>query len=153
MWTFLNQGIDPNARNAAGMTPLFYVRSKPVAKMLLDEGASPAARDNEGRTALKWHIYCNHHPKDRTTARQIIIDMLREHNTKVASQEAATIRARNKERRERRAVDDAAERKRLWEERMQRERDEYKNWRGGKKVEKGGKRYTAAQMQLLGIES
>ena len=52
MWTFLNQGIDPNARNAAGMTPLFYVRSKPVAKMLLDEGASPAARDNEGRTAL-----------------------------------------------------------------------------------------------------
>ncbi|MFH1493510.1 MAG: ankyrin repeat domain-containing protein [Pseudomonadota bacterium] len=57
----LSRGMDPNARNAKGETPLMLTTGPKVIKALIDAGADPNARDNDGNTALmkmgcRWKV-------------------------------------------------------------------------------------------------
>jgi len=59
----LEEGIDPNARDAHGETPLHKAASEGhvhVARLLLEHGANPNARDEVGWTPLHWAAYKGH---------------------------------------------------------------------------------------------
>ena len=47
-------GADPNARNKQGCTPLFYVKSKRILKVLLRAGADPLLLNKYGENALTF---------------------------------------------------------------------------------------------------
>jgi len=53
----LDRGADPNAKDAAGRTPLIQAAMKghtAVAALLLERGADPALQDAEGLKAGDW---------------------------------------------------------------------------------------------------
>lgn len=59
----LERGVDPNARDSSGKTPLHwaaYVGSYHIAKMLLDYGADPNAKDWGGQTPLHLAVNRGH---------------------------------------------------------------------------------------------
>lgn len=47
-------GADPNARNRQGNTPLFFVRSKRILKVVLRAGADPLIKNKRGENALEF---------------------------------------------------------------------------------------------------
>ena len=49
----LDRGTDARTADKRGVTPLHRARSRSVAKLLLDHGADPNARDVSGRTAVE----------------------------------------------------------------------------------------------------
>ncbi|HEV7606081.1 MAG TPA: DUF6438 domain-containing protein [Steroidobacteraceae bacterium] len=53
----IDAGADPNARDEDGKTPIFEANDAAVAAALLRRGADPNARDNEGQTALFDHYF------------------------------------------------------------------------------------------------
>lgn len=47
-------GADPNQQNRQGCTPLFFVRSKRILKVLLRAGADPLKRNRKGQNAFEF---------------------------------------------------------------------------------------------------
>jgi hypothetical protein len=62
----LQWGADPNARSAAGKTPLMCAAGSPnsaaVARQLLESGADPRARNRKGQTPLSVAIAAHDFP-------------------------------------------------------------------------------------------
>ncbi len=59
----LEQGVDPNAKDVYGRTPLHlavHAGHRGVVKLLLDYGADPDARDAAGQTPLHWAVAHGH---------------------------------------------------------------------------------------------
>lgn len=52
--TLILRGADPNQVNRQGCTPVFYVRSKRILKLLLRAGADPLIRNRKGQTAFDF---------------------------------------------------------------------------------------------------
>ncbi|HNY12347.1 MAG TPA: ankyrin repeat domain-containing protein, partial [Candidatus Wallbacteria bacterium] len=55
----LEKGIDVNARDGEGMTPLMHAAiygNREIVKMLLDKGADASVKDGEGFSALMFAI-------------------------------------------------------------------------------------------------
>ena len=52
----LTRGANVNAQCAAGNTPLMYADTPEMAKLLLDNGADRAIRDNQGLDASAHHL-------------------------------------------------------------------------------------------------
>ena len=53
----INEGIDVNARDSFGATPLMYVQTKKQAEMLINAGANVNAKDNSGNTVFQYIKY------------------------------------------------------------------------------------------------
>jgi len=85
------KGVDVNAKNNRGVTPLHLANNKEIAELLIANGADVNAKDEDGETPLDWAIR-NSHWKHVRRKRAETADLIHKHGGKTRKQlEAAEL--------------------------------------------------------------
>ena len=75
------KGLDVNAKNDGGETPLHSAGNKEVAELLIEKGADVNAKDVDGDTPLDWAT----HPSNPNASAETA-DLLRKHGAKTGEE-------------------------------------------------------------------
>ena len=79
------KGVDVNAKNNRGGTPLHLANNKEIAELLIANGADVNAKDEDGETPLDWAIR-NSNWKHVRRERAETADLLRKHGGKTGDE-------------------------------------------------------------------